>query len=99
MPARIDCRFYFEDYHRGREVKECRLPKSRESAAWNPNVCNTCPVPGILRETNTRSLALEGAIKRRFLLGERMEVFAICTRHKQQLSNPRVCPACASENA
>ena len=99
MSQPVDCPYFFGDYHRGREVKECRLPKSRESAAWNPNVCNTCPVPGILRETNTRYLALEGAIKRRFLLGERMEVFAICTRHKQQLSNPRICPACASENA
>ena len=75
------------------------MPQSRESAAWNPNVCNSCPVPGILRATNTRHLALEGTIKSRFLLGNRMTVFAICTRHKQQLSDPRVCPACASESA
>ncbi|MBK6430264.1 MAG: hypothetical protein WAW03_02345 [Anaerolineae bacterium] len=99
MPTRIDCRYYYEDYHRGRDVQECRLPQSRESAAWNPNVCNSCPVPGILRATNTRHLALEGTIKSRFLLGNRMTVFAICTRHKQQLSDPRVCPACASESA
>ncbi len=97
MPPRIDCRYYHEDYHRGRDVKECRLPKGRNSAPWNPNVCNSCPVPDILRTANSLHLALEGTIKHRLLLGDRMEVFAICIRHRRQLDNARLCPDCAAE--
>ncbi|MCS6843713.1 MAG: hypothetical protein NZ528_05205 [Caldilineales bacterium] len=96
---RPNCRFYYEDYYRGREVQECRLPRSRDSLRWQRPVCDTCPVPGILRETDCAHLALEGTIRKRFPFGERMEVFAVCTRHMVQLKDPRHCPQCAAEQA
>lgn len=96
---RPNCRFYYEDYYRGREVQECRLPRSRDSLRWQRNVCDTCPVPDILRETDCAHLALEGTIRKRFPFGERMEVFAVCTRHMVHLQDPRHCPQCAAEQA
>lgn len=96
---RPNCRFYYEDYHRGRETLECRLPKSRDSLRWERKICDSCPVPAILRETDCAHLALEGTIRKRFPLGARMEVFAVCTKHMAQLKDPRHCPQCAAEQA
>lgn len=91
-----NCRFYYEDYHRGRAVTECRLPKSRDSQPWQRSVCDSCPVPDLLRETNCAHLALEGTIrKKRF--NERMEVFAVCTRHMVQLPDGKHCAECQAE--
>lgn len=91
-----NCRYYYEDFHRGREVSECRLPKSRDSAHWERSICDSCRVPEILRETNCAHLALEGTIrKKRF--GERMEVFSVCTKHMVQLSDGRTCGQCQTE--
>lgn len=96
---RPNCRFYYEDYFRGRETLECRLPKAPGSLRWQRNICDSCPVPNILRETNCPHLALEGTIRKRFGLLERMEVFAVCTKHMAQLKNGRDCPQCAAEQA
>lgn len=96
---RINCRFYFEDHFRGRETMECRLPKSRESQRWNRKICDTCPVPDILRETNCAHLALEGTIRKRFPMGERMEVFAVCAKHMAQLPDGHYCSQCEAEQS
>lgn len=96
---RPNCRFYYEDYFRGREVMECRLPKSQQSMPWKRSICDSCPTPAILRETNCPHLALEGTIRKKFPFGERMEVFAICTKHMLQLKDGRHCPQCATEQA
>ncbi len=93
------CRFYYSDYHRGKETIECRLPKSRDSLRWERNVCDSCPVPGVLRETNCAHLALEGTIRKRLRLSARMEVFAICTKHTIQLKEAGYCPQCAAEQS
>lgn len=92
-----NCRFYYEDYHRGHETLECRLPKSPQSLRWQRKVCGSCPVPDILRETNCAHLALEGTIRKRFPFGERMEVFAVCTKHMVQLPDGRTCAQCEAE--
>ena len=93
---RPNCRFYYEDYHRGRETLECRLPKSRDSLRWQRAICDSCPVPDVLRETNCAHLALEGTIRKK-LFSERMEVFAVCTKHMIELKDGQTCPQCAEE--
>ena len=101
MPTKPNpnCRYFYDDYHRGKETTECRLPKSRDSLRWERNVCDTCPVPAILRETNSAHLALEGAIRKRFPFGQRMEIFAVCTKHMVQLKEGGYCAQCAAEQA
>lgn len=91
------CRFFYSDYHRGKETTECRLSKSRDSLRWERNVCDSCPVPGILRETNCAHLALEGTIRKRLRLSARMEVFAVCTKHVVQLKEGGHCSQCGEE--
>jgi len=51
-------------------------------------------VPGILRKTTCRHLALEASVKRRFLLLDRVQVYAICTEHVVELEDPNHCLQC-----
>ena len=96
MSTPVDCRYYYADYHRGRDMETCRLiERNRDNRRpWKRGLCDRCPVPGILRETTCRHLALEAAVERKFGLFDRVAVFAVCTEHVAELADPRHCPAC-----
>ncbi len=101
MPPPVDCRYFYGDYFRGKNREECRLidanPHNRRP--WRRKLCDSCPVPALLRETDCRSLALEAEVKRK-LLRDRVEVtLAVCTEHILELDDPRHCPRCAQESA
>lgn len=97
----VNCRYFYGDYHRGKNKESCRLLEASpdNTRPWKRAHCNTCPVPELIIASNTRDLALEAKVERRFL-SERVEVtFAVCTRHMEQLADPRYCPQCAEEKA
>jgi hypothetical protein len=95
----VDCPYYFADYARGRETEKCRLiERNRENRRpWRRALCDTCPVPGILRQTTCRHLALEASVVRRLRLFDRVDVYAVCTEHVLELADPKRCPACEDE--
>lgn len=99
-PAGKECRFYYQDFHRGRAVQECRLVQANpQSADWQPKDCNQCPVPDILQANGNPDLVLQGSIEKGFLgLNRRMEVSAFCSKHMIDVPQPKVgCPQCAKE--
>lgn len=99
-PAGRECRYYYEDFHRGRSTQECRLILANpRSPPWRPDVCFHCPVPDIIEAPGAENLALEGTVERRWLgLRQRVVVSAVCTQHLQELPEPhRGCPACVAE--
>ena len=64
-PAGTECAHYYEDYHRGREVQECRLVRANPaSELWQTKDCARCPVPGILRANGNPDMVLTLTIKR-----------------------------------
>lgn len=95
-PAGTECRFYYEDYNRGREVQECRLiAQHPRSAPWRPGLCHTCPVPAILRANACPNMVLEGWVSRRWLLIRQVKVRAYCTLARQEVEDPFVgCGQC-----
>lgn len=97
----MDCPYYYADYHRGRDVEECRLiARNRDNRRpWKRGLCDTCPVPGILRASTCRHLALEAAVERKFGLIDRVSVYAVCTEHIIELKDPRRCPRCEEQAA
>jgi hypothetical protein len=97
----VDCPYFYGDYHRGRDEERCRLiERNRENRhPWRRALCDSCPVPGILRSSTCRHLALEASVGRRLLLIDRVEVYAICTEHILELPDPRHCPQCEREAA
>lgn len=90
-----DCRFFHYDYFRGSERMECRLLKrSGNGQEWSLKLCQSCPVPDILRETTCTDLALEAEVTRKFGIFPRVEVFAVCASSLDELDDPRRCPYC-----
>ncbi len=99
MNKTVDCRYYYADYHRGRDEEKCRLiernPENRRP--WRRSLCDTCPVPGILRESTCEHLALEASVQRKLGVLDRVTVYAVCTEHVQELKDPRRCASCEAQ--
>jgi hypothetical protein len=99
-PAGKECRFYYQDFHRGHATQECRLVlNNAKSKEWKPGDCQTCPVPEILLANSSPDLVLEGTIKESFMgMKRRMEVTAFCSKHLIDVPEPPVgCKQCALE--
>lgn len=96
-PFGQECRYYYQDFHRGRSVKECRLvAQSPASEAWHSDLCRDCPTPGILRANGCPTMRLEGRVVKGFLgFGRRLVVTATCSRSRGPVAQPFVgCGQC-----
>lgn len=99
-PYGKECKHYYADYYRGRDVKECRLIKANAaSMRWRPTDCQRCPVPDILAANASPDMELTLTIKPRVLgLGRQHVVEAHCIRHRIPIDDPYVgCPRCNEE--
>jgi len=99
-PAGTECRYYYADYHRGRDSQECRLiAQNPRPEPWRPDLCKSCPVPGILRANACPNLVLEGRVERRLLgLSRRVAVSAVCSKHLVEVTTPHAgCGHCHEE--
>ncbi len=94
----VNCRYFYGDYHRGKDYEECRLIKRNpESRPWRRALCDSCPVPDLLHNTTCREIALEATVTRRWGLLERVEVYAVCAKHLIELDDPNHCAKCEAE--
>lgn len=96
-PAGAECKYFFGDYFRGRNHEECRLIGNNPPPNnWTPDLCQSCPVPGILRANACPFMELEGKVKRGFLgMGRRVIVTSYCTKAHQVVKEPEVgCGLC-----
>lgn len=99
-PAGKECKHYYEDFNRGRNVQECRLVKGNtDSLPWRPEDCSKCPVPDILKANASPDMELTLTIKPRFMgFGRKLEVRAWCIKHQIPIEDPYVgCPLDAKE--
>ena len=99
-PAGTECPHYYQDFHRGRDVQECRLAQANpDSLAWQIKDCSNCPVPKILRANGNPDMILTLTIKRGLLgIGRKLKVTAFCRRHKIEIKEPPVgCSQCNAE--
>lgn len=98
-PAGEYCKFYYEDFHRGRDIQECRAPKTPQSGPWMPKDCAKCPIPKILRANSSPNMEIQITIRRPILgLGHKVLVTATCTQHNIKIANPYTgCPQCNAE--
>jgi hypothetical protein len=99
-PAGKECRFYYQDYFRGRSEQECRLiQNNNRSPRWQPKDCSTCPVPEILQANSSPDLVLEATVKPGIMgINRHVSVKAFCSRHLIDVERPEVgCVKCAQE--
>ncbi|MCU0488275.1 MAG: hypothetical protein MUE67_04890 [Anaerolineales bacterium] len=94
-PAGKECRYFYGDYYRGRSQEECRLLQPA-GLRWKPELCKTCPVPGILRANACTHLILEPQFERPFpFLQQRVKVKAFCTKTTRAGFDPHIgCGEC-----
>ena len=101
-PAGKECKYYFGDFHRGRSAQACRLIEAnRDSLPWNPNLCQTCPVPDILKANGSDTLKLDGKVVKKFF-GFKQEVVVEgwCSECFSVIPDPkRGCSTCAQSNS
>ena len=90
------CTYYYQDFHRGRSLQECRLlQRQAKEERWQPALCRTCPVPAILRANACPRMVLEGQIRRHLVFWRRTEVSAFCLETLEKVENPYVgCGRC-----
>lgn len=99
-PAGKECRYYYEDFHRGRSLQECRLLKDPPPRKpWKPSDCSKCPVPSILWANASEDLVLEANIDPGvFGLGRKVEIISSCKKHGTAIPDPYVgCELCSEE--
>ncbi len=95
-PAGFECTYFYGDYYRGRNLEECRL-LSASGQKWTPDLCRTCPVPGILRANACQFLRLRAAVARPLTAAfqRRVQITARCEKTHKPVAEPHVgCGEC-----
>jgi hypothetical protein len=97
-PAGKECRYFYGDYFRGREVEECRLlANSNPPQAWKADLCATCPVPDIILNNACQSLVLEAHLHRPIpiIFKAKVAVNTFCTKTSRSGFDPNIgCGEC-----
>jgi hypothetical protein len=98
-PAGTECRYYFEDYIRGHERRECRLLPAAAAHEWRPQLCARCPVPRVLQANACPNLILAAAVRTSWLgLARRMQITARCRKSGDVVRVPEIgCGQCHLE--
>ena len=95
-PAGKECKYFYGDYFRGRNIEECRLLKAAQER-WIPDLCRTCPVPEILQANACEFLQLRGRVVRPIgaALQRRVQVSAYCEKVERSVTEPMIgCGEC-----
>jgi hypothetical protein len=95
-PAGFECRYFYGDYFRGRNLEECQLLQS-SGQAWTPDLCKTCPVPGISRANACEFLQLRAQVGRPLnsAFQKRVQINAYCKKTGQSVKEPHIgCGEC-----
>lgn len=98
-PAGAECGFYYEDLHRGANLRECRALMAPGSLAWRPSDCERCPVPEILHLVGSPDLGVRITIRALpFGIARSVHAECWCERHVLDIAEPlEGCPACKAE--
>ncbi|MEJ2549331.1 MAG: hypothetical protein P8Z42_11185 [Anaerolineales bacterium] len=101
-PAGNECPYYYQDFHRGRSIQECRLiERTPNGGKYTPDLCAKCRVPRIVMANACKRMVLEARVVSGFLgLNRRVEVSAFCTRTLENVAEPEIgCGECHLELA
>jgi hypothetical protein len=96
-PAGKECKHFFGDYFRGRNVERCRLLEAAK-LDWSPSLCEKCPVPDILQanacEHQTLTPHLEKPL---FFMKAEVRVSAHCSKCQCDVEEPAIgCGQCVN---
>jgi hypothetical protein len=97
-PAGRDCSYYYEDFNRGADIRQCRVARTKGSEWWRASDCTKCPVPEIEAASGNPHLDLTlNARSGRFPWRRGYSVEAWCVLHGP-IADPFVgCLTCVGE--
>ena len=80
-PAGSECKYFYGDYYRGRDMEECRLL----GVSWIRDLCRTCPVPSINQANACETMQLHGEVVRPLGVAfqRRVKISAYCEKTKR----------------
>lgn len=96
-PYGAECSYFYGNYFRGKSEEECRLIGHHPTPNnWTRDLCQTCPVPAILRANACSNMSLTPTISRKFIIGKRqVEIKAYCSHSQSDVKIPQVgCGSC-----
>ena len=96
-PYGKECPYFFGDYHRGRNIEDCRLlNKPNQPRVWKSQYCADCPVPEVLQANACPHMVLSGEISNTFLgMKKKVKITAYCTKTHQAVKEPKIgCGQC-----
>tara|TARA_Y100001970_G_scaffold292455_1_gene433803 strand:+ start:1932 stop:2261 length:330 start_codon:yes stop_codon:yes gene_type:complete len=96
-PYGSQCSYYYEDLHRGRNNRECRLLIGK-SDKWNVKLCKSCTIPRIQQCIEYDNLNYSAGISSEmFGLLRKVQVTAWCEESKSEVVVPELgCGQCHS---
>jgi hypothetical protein len=92
-PAGTECKYFYGDYYRGRDLEECRLL----GTAWTRDLCLACPVPPIGRANACEFMQLRGEVTRPLTAAfqRRVKVTTFCDKTRRSGFDPHIgCGEC-----
>ncbi len=94
-PAGKECRHFYGDYFRGRNVERCRLLEAHNEV-WKRELCFKCPVPEILQANSCEHQELFPRVEKPlFFLKAEVRINAYCDKCNCDVKEPRVgCGQC-----
>jgi len=95
-PAGFECKYFYGDYYRGRSTEECRLLQA-SGQRWTPDLCKTCPVPGIALANACEFLQLHATVSRPLgaAFSRRVHITAYCEKSHRDVKEPQIgCGEC-----
>jgi hypothetical protein len=95
-PAGKECKYFYGDYYRGRNIEECNLLKA-SNQNWTRDLCRSCPVPGILQANACEFMQLRGIVGRSIKSGfqRHVQVYAFCQKTNKNVTEPHIgCGEC-----
>lgn len=96
-PAGKECKYFYGNYHRGRNIEECRLLEDASPPLpWKPSLCASCPVPEILLANACPQMVLKPQLKRSLpLLKQEVQVQTYCLKTQRADFDPHIgCGEC-----
>lgn len=95
-PAGKECKYFYGDYYRGRNLEECRLLKAA-GQRWTADLCKTCPVPAVMLANACEYLQLRGSVARPLTAAfqRRVQITAFCEKTRRDVAEPQIgCGEC-----
>ncbi len=81
-PRNRDCPYYYEDFNRGADIRQCRIARTRESERWQAGHCGRCPIPDIYAASGSALLDLTLTVRSGpFGKKPKYKVDAFCVMH------------------